>query len=109
MGVKAMTLTERTGRIIGARVVTKGDEISVISAGGIILRTSTDLISRQGRASQGVRIMDLRGEDTVVSLAVVREGHLSQVKNGNGQAPADGEVEVISKNGDDETAVVTAA
>lgn len=108
MGVKAMTLTERTGRIIGARVVTKGDEISVISAGGIILRTSTDLVSRQGRASQGVRIMDLRGEDTVVSLAVVREGHLSQVKNGNGQAPTDGEVEVISKNGDDETAVVTA-
>ncbi len=108
MGVKAMTLTERTGRIIGARVVTKGDEISVISAGGIILRTSTDLVSRQGRASQGVRIMDLRGEDTVVSLAVVREGQLSQVKNGNGQAPPEGEVEVISKNGDDETAVVTA-
>jgi DNA gyrase subunit A len=101
MGIKAMNLSERTGRIIGARVVAKGDEISVISAGGIILRTSANHISRQGRASQGVRIMDLRGEDTVVSLAVVREGSLSQVKNGDGQARE--EVEV-SQNG--ETAVI---
>jgi DNA gyrase subunit A len=101
MGIKAMNLSDRTGRIIGARVVAKGDEISVISAGGIILRTSANHISRQGRATQGVRIMDLRGEDTVVSLAVVREGSLSQVKNGNGQAPEDAEV---SQNG--ETTVI---
>jgi DNA gyrase subunit A len=93
MGIKAMNLSERTGRIIGARVVTESDEISVISAGGIILRTSARFISRQGRASQGVRVMDLRGEDTVVSLAVVREGSLSQVKNGNGQAPVEATAE----------------
>jgi DNA gyrase subunit A len=106
MGIKAMTLSERTGRIMGARVVTRGDEISVITAGGIIIRTSTDRVSRQGRNSRGVRIMDLRGEDTVVSLAVVREGSLSQVKNGDEERPAEGEV--ISKNGEDKTAIITA-
>jgi DNA gyrase subunit A len=87
---------KRTGKIVGARVVTSGDEITCISSNGIILRTSSDFISRQGRATQGVRIMDLREGDTVASIAVVREGLLSKVndetdgeKSDNGQAGLD--------------------
>lgn len=93
-GVRAMILDpKRTGKIVGARVVTSGDEVTCISSNGIILRTSSDFISRQGRATQGVRIMDLREGDTVASIAVVREGLLSKVSeesssedSGNGQA-----------------------
>ena len=86
-GVRAMVLTpERTGKIISARVVTAGDEVTCISANGIILRTSTDVISQQGRSTQGVRVMDLRQGDTVASVAVIREGRLSQV---NGDEPAE--------------------
>lgn len=93
-GVRAMILDpNRTGKIVGARVVTSGDEVTCISSNGIILRTSSDFISRQGRATQGVRIMDLREGDTVASIAVVREGLLSKVndesaneKSDNGQA-----------------------
>ena len=82
-GVRAMILTpERTGKIVSARVVTQGDEVTCISASGIILRTSVDTVSRQGRSTQGVRVMDLREGDTVASVAVIREGRLSQV-NGN--------------------------
>jgi DNA gyrase subunit A len=81
---------QRTGRIIGARVVTKGDEITCISANGIILRTSSDFVSKQSRATQGVRVMDLRAGDTVASLAVVREGRLTKTAEEpeNGQAGA---------------------
>ncbi|MCP4421757.1 MAG: DNA gyrase subunit A [Chloroflexi bacterium] len=79
-GVRAMVLTpERTGKIVSARVVTAGDEVTCISAKGIILRTSTDVVSQQGRSTQGVRVMDLREGDTVASVAVIREGRLSQV------------------------------
>ncbi|HEX6386414.1 MAG TPA: DNA gyrase C-terminal beta-propeller domain-containing protein, partial [Anaerolineae bacterium] len=79
-GVRAMVLTpERTGRIVSARVVTKGDEVTMISTSGLILRTSVDAVSQQGRHTQGVRVMDLREADTVASVAVVREGHLSRV------------------------------
>jgi len=93
-GVRAMILEPlRTGKIVGARVVTSGDEVTCISSNGIILRTSSDFISRQGRATQGVRIMDLREGDTVASIAVVREGLLSKAREesdgeatGNGQA-----------------------
>ncbi|MBK8904283.1 MAG: DNA gyrase subunit A [Anaerolineaceae bacterium] len=89
-GVRAMVLTpERTGKIVNARVVTSGDEVTCISANGIILRTSTDEISQQGRSTQGVRVMDLRAGDFVASVALIRAGHLSK---GNG----DEGVEVVS-------------
>lgn len=90
-GVRAMVLhPQRTGKIVGARVVTDGDEVTCISAHGIILRTSSDFVSRQSRATQGVRVMDLREGDTVASVAVVREGRLSKTgeEAGNGQADA---------------------
>lgn len=90
-GVRAMVLTpERTGKIVSARVVAAGDEVTCISANGIILRTATDVISQQGRSTQGVRVMDLRAGDTVASVAVIREGRLSQV-NGDGDDAAEAE------------------
>ncbi|NCF64610.1 MAG: DNA gyrase subunit A [Chloroflexi bacterium] len=87
-GVRAMVLDpDRTGKIIGARVVTSGDEVTCISTNGIILRTATDFISQQGRKTQGVRVMDLREGNTVASMAVVREGRLSKANGDeNGQA-----------------------
>lgn len=91
-GVRAMVLSpERTGKIVGARVVQSGDEVTCISAEGIILRTETDDISRQGRSTQGVRVMDIRYDDMVASVAVVREGLFSQRRNAdteNGTAVA---------------------
>ncbi len=79
-GVRAMVLDpNRTGKIVNARVVTRGDEVTCISSYGIILRTSVDDISVQGRITQGVRVMDLREDDTVASVAVIREGRLSRV------------------------------
>jgi DNA gyrase subunit A len=58
--------------------VSSGDEVTCISAHGIILRTSVDSVSRQGRYSRGVTVMDLRDGDSVASVAVIREGHLLQ-------------------------------
>ena len=73
-GVKAMNLDpERTGAIVAARVVGPKDEVTLISSGGILLRMSAAHISRQGRGSQGVRVMDLRDGDMVASVAVIRE------------------------------------
>lgn len=88
-GVRAMVLSpNRTGKIVSARVVLSGDEVTCISAHGIILRTSVDHVSQQGRHTQGVRVMDLREGDFVASVAVVREGRLSQV-NGEEESEVD--------------------
>ena len=69
--------------MVGARVVNEEDEVTCISAHGIILRTPVDNVSRQGRYSRGVTVMDLRGEDTVASVAVLREGHFTRNDNGS--------------------------
>jgi len=81
-GVRAMFLSPLTGRIIGARVVSRDDEVTCISSNGIILRTPVKSISRQGRYSRGVRIMDLRDGDQVASVTVLREGQFTR-NNGN--------------------------
>jgi DNA gyrase subunit A len=88
-GVRAMDLSELTGRLVSARVVNRDDEVTCISANGIILRTAVTTISRQGRYSRGVSVMDMKGNDMVASVAIVREGQLSRVNEErpeNGQA-----------------------
>ncbi len=57
------------GRIVDARVVGGGDEITLISAEGMVLRTAVKDVSSMGRATKGVAIMNLREGDTVASLA----------------------------------------
>jgi DNA gyrase subunit A len=88
-GVRAMELSELTGRLVSARVVNQEDEVTCISVGGIILRTPVTTISRQGRYSRGVTVMDMKGNDMIASVAIIREGHLSRVnedRSENGQA-----------------------
>jgi DNA gyrase subunit A len=69
---------EVTGKLVGARVVAPDDEVTCISANGLVLRTSVNNISRQGRYSRGVRVMDLEDGDAIASVAVIREGRFSQ-------------------------------
>jgi len=78
-GVRAMFLSDLTGKIVSARVVDENDEVTFISTGGIILRTSVDLISQQSRHSRGVSVMDLKEGEVIVSVAIFREGFLSRV------------------------------
>ncbi len=70
-GIKTLDLTHRNGPIKGMKVVKPDDEIMVISAHGIILRTRVEEISRMGRNTQGVLVMRLEKQDQVVSLARV--------------------------------------
>lgn len=80
-GVRALVLREAGDRVVSARVVSRSDEVTCISSNGIMLRTSVASISRQGRNTRGVRVMDLNDDDVVASVAVVREGRFT--KNGD--------------------------
>lgn len=73
-GIKTMSVTEKTGRIVGAHIINNTDEqdIMLISSGGQVVRTPLKNISTLGRATQGVRIMRFKKDgDTVVSLALL--------------------------------------
>lgn len=62
---------DELGRIVAARVVDLKDEVTLISAKGMVLRTLVGNISRMGRATRGVRVMRLKAGDSVASLAVI--------------------------------------
>jgi DNA gyrase subunit A len=73
MGVKTIQLTENKGALAGALVVREHQELVFISQNGMVQRTSVRGISRYGRASQGVRLMNLRPDDQVSAVALVVE------------------------------------
>jgi DNA gyrase subunit A len=85
MGVKTITLTENKGALAGALVVREHEELVFISAGGMVQRTPVRGINRYGRASQGVRLMNLKDDDTVSAVALVAESEAEP--EGDGTAP----------------------
>ncbi|HVH52281.1 MAG TPA: DNA gyrase subunit A [Gaiellaceae bacterium] len=73
MGVKTIQLTEAKGTLAGARVVRDGYQVMLISTGGTVIRMPVEDVKRLGRATQGVIVMRLRGDEKVSSLAPVVE------------------------------------
>ncbi len=73
MGVKTIMLTANKGQLAGALVVREHQELVFISQNGMVQRTSVRGINRYGRASQGVRVMNLRDDDQVSAVALVAE------------------------------------
>ena len=73
MGVINLRVTEKTGEVIGLKVVCDGQELMLISTNGIIIRTGLDKISVIGRASQGVIIMKTAEDDKVASMAILTQ------------------------------------
>jgi DNA gyrase subunit A len=73
MGVQTIKLTDKKGALAGALVVREHQELVFMSQNGMVQRTSVKGISRYGRASQGVNVMNLRDEDCVSAVALIRE------------------------------------
>ena len=73
MGVKTIKLTDARGGVAGALVVREHEELVFVSQGGMVQRTSVKGISQQGRATQGVRVMNIKDDDTVAAVALVAE------------------------------------
>jgi len=72
-GVISITLSERNGKAISAVRVQDGDEIMLISKGGTLVRTRVDEIRTMGRNTQGVRLIRLQEEETLVGLQRIDE------------------------------------
>lgn len=70
-GVKAISLTEKTGDLIAMRAVNGDEDLMIMSDGGIIIRISLTQVSVYGRGAQGVRVINLSGNQKVSSVAIV--------------------------------------
>ena len=68
-GVRGIRLTAKRGRVVAAFMVGIGDEIILVSSGGVVIRTAVREIASQGRDATGVRLMNLDDGDTVAAVA----------------------------------------
>lgn len=72
------------GKIASARVVKKKDDLTIISANGVVLRTNIGAIKQAGRATRGVRVINLDKGDSVASIAVI-SAEETEPEDGNGK------------------------
>ncbi len=72
-GVTNMKITEKTGKVVKCMAVTEDDELMVITSGGMVVRTAVNGCRVIGRATSGVKIIGLNGNDKVATVAKVAE------------------------------------
>ena len=72
-GIITMKTTEKTGRVIGVRMVTDDDQIILVTSGGKVIRLRVNEIRIIGRNTQGVRLIDLEEGERVASVARLAE------------------------------------
>ncbi len=72
-GIINMKVTEKTGAIVGLKVVRPGQELMLITSGGIVIRTNIDEVSVISRNTQGVKVIKTDAGDRVASLAVMEQ------------------------------------
>ena len=70
-GVKTINITEKTGKLIAIQAVTDENDLMIINRSGLTIRTSVSQIRLAGRATQGVRIINLREGDAIASVMAV--------------------------------------
>ena len=89
-GVKTINITEKTGKLISIQAVTDDNDLMIINRSGLTIRTAVSQIRVAGRATQGVRIINLREGDAIASVMAVpgREEELAAVEGGENPAPA---------------------
>ena len=90
-GIKCYKITEKTGNIVGVKAVNKEDEMMLITTEGIIIRIRVSDTALLGRITSGVKLMNLKNDVVIASIAKVREDK-SLIQNDE-EAETEAEVE----------------
>jgi DNA gyrase subunit A len=72
-GVKTLNVTEKTGNLIAIKSVTDDDDLMIINKSGLTIRMHVADIRSQGRATQGVKLINLKGKDQIAAVAKVEK------------------------------------
>src|SRR5579859_1909753 len=105
-GVITSKVTEKTGKVAAARIITEKDnDLMIISASGVVIRTDVSNVKVSGRVTQGVTLMNMGDGDTVVAVATTNGKKLDEQNDDEGE-----EDEASLENGnEEESEEVTAA
>ncbi|MEM7486690.1 MAG: DNA gyrase subunit A [Bacteroidota bacterium] len=95
-GVKTISITDKTGGLVAIKNVSDTDDLMIINKSGIAIRTSVEDLRVMGRATQGVRLINLKDNDSIAAVAKVMKDE---------DAVEEAEILDIEVNGDDGTAI----
>ncbi len=82
-GVKTINITEKTGKLIAIKNVTDDDDLMIITKKGLTIRIPVDSIRVMGRATQGVRVINVKPDDEIASVAKIAHPEEVQTDQNN--------------------------
>jgi DNA gyrase subunit A len=93
-GVKTLNVTDKTGKLVAIKGVTDKEDLMIINKSGIIIRIAISELRTMGRATQGVRLITLKGDDEIASVAKIEhdeeeEKEIDENAENNDAASAD--------------------
>ncbi|MDG1476232.1 MAG: DNA gyrase C-terminal beta-propeller domain-containing protein, partial [Vicingaceae bacterium] len=80
-GVKTISVTDKTGDLIAIKNVTDNDDLMIINKSGIVIRLAVEDLRVMGRATQGVKLINLKGSDTIAAVAKVERSEEDDVED----------------------------
>jgi DNA gyrase subunit A len=78
-GVKTLNITEKTGKLISINAVTDSDDLMIINKSGLTIRMAIEDLRVMGRATQGVRLINLKGKDSIAAVTKVMKDEAEEV------------------------------
>lgn len=78
-GVKTLNITEKTGKLISISAVTDADDLMIINKSGLTIRMAIEDLRVMGRATQGVRLINLKGKDSIAAVTKVMKDDVAEV------------------------------
>ena len=90
-GVKTLSITEKTGELVSIKNVSDLDDLMIINKSGIAIRMDVADLRVMGRATQGVKLINLKGSDTIAAVAKVMKDdeEIPEVTDGEDQPATD--------------------
>jgi DNA gyrase subunit A len=86
-GVKTINITDKTGNLVGIKSVTDADDLMIITKNGITIRMNVNKLRVMGRATQGVRLIDISETDEIAAVTKVEHEESTENENSNGENP----------------------
>ena len=82
-GVKALNITDKNGKLVSFKLVKSNEDLIIITNNGVVIRMDIDQISQTGRVAQGVRLINLKEENTVSNATLVQKDIVEEETNTN--------------------------
>ncbi len=99
-GVKTLNITDKTGKLVAIKNVNDDDHLMIMTIKGVIIRMAVETLRLAGRATQGVKLIRLKGSDAIASVAKIEGGNLMEEIEDNEDIE---EAEVVNEEITDES------